>query len=153
MASAPYTLEFYEDENGDEPVLRWLRSLTPRKRRAMGVALFEILQHEGPAVVDTNFGKAIGGGLFEFRLDQDAAQILGRKGKRARPEPSEPSKVLLRVLCHAAGTRIVLLLAGYDKGERPSPRHQQAQIHLARDRLKDWLTRQRARSRPSPTRH
>jgi len=138
---APYVLEFYEDESGDEPVLRWLRSLSPTKRRAMGVALYEILQHEGPNVVGTNFGKLIGSGIFEFRLDQDAAQILARKGKQAKPEAAEPAKILLRIFCHAHGHRIVLLLAGYDKGERPSPRHQQEQIQLARERLKSWKKR------------
>jgi phage-related protein len=144
MPRAPYTLEFYEHENGDEPVLRWLRSLTPRKRRAMGVALYEVLQHEGPNVVGTNFGKRIGSGIFEFRLDQDATEILARKGKRFRPERSQPAKILLRIFCHAHGDRIVLLLAGYDKGEHPSPRHQQEQIELAKRRLRDWKRRQAA---------
>ena len=138
----PYTLEFYEDAAGVEPVLVWLRALPPRKRRAMGVALFEILQHEGPNVVGTNFGKPIGAGIFEFRLDQDATQVLTRRGKRARQERDEPAKILLRVFCHAHGGRIVLLLGGYDKGERPSARHQQAQIELARARLRDWKERQ-----------
>jgi phage-related protein len=135
-----YTLEFYADEQGREPVLDWLRRLTPHKRRAIGVAMFEILQHEGPDVVGTNFGRGLGGGLFEFRLDQDAAQVLARKGKRARPETAGTA-ILLRVFCHAHGDRIVLLLAGYDKGERPSTRHQQAQIALARARLRDWRDR------------
>jgi len=144
-----YTLEFYEDEHGDEPVLRWLRELTPRKRRAMGVALYEILQYEGPHVVGTNFGKPIGGGIFEFRLDQDASQILARKGKPARTETSEPAKILLRVFCHAHGDKVVLLLAGYDKGERPSARHQQEQIELAKERLRDWKARQTARKPPA----
>ena len=108
----------------------------------MGVALFEILQHEGARVVGTNFGKPIGGGIFEFRLDQDASQILARRGRRARPEDDEPAKILLRVFCHAHGNRIVLLLAGYDKGERPSASHQREQIEIARGRLKDWKVRQ-----------
>lgn len=138
-----YTLEFYEDEQVHEPVLDWLRRLTPGKRRAIGVAMFEILQHEGPRVIDTNFGKGLGGGLFEFRLDQDAAQVLARKGKRARREAAESSKILLRVFCHAHGDRIVLRLGGYDKGERPSARHQQAQIALSRARLKDWKAQQK----------
>jgi hypothetical protein len=136
-----YILEFYEDEDGDEPVLRWLRELSPRKRRAMGVALFEILQHEGPDVIGTEFGKSLGRGLFEFRLDQDSVQILTRKGKRARAEKAEPEKILLRVFCHASGGRVILLLGGYDKGERSSKRHQQHQIAIARQRLKDWQTR------------
>ena len=141
MISRFYTLEFYEDEQGHEPVLDWLRRLPPRKRRAIGVAMFESLQHEGPHVVGTNFGKGLGG-LFEFRLDQDAAQVLARRGKSARPETALASKILLRVFCHAHGDRIVLLLGGYDKGERPSARHQQSQIELARTRLKAWRARQ-----------
>ena len=145
MSTPPYTLEFYEDEHGHEPVLDWLRGLSPSKRRAIGVAMFEILQYEGPHVVGTNFGKGLGGGIVEFRLDQDAAQVLARKGKgkAARSETGETAKILLRVFCHAHGDRLVLLLGGYDKGERPSARHQQAQIELARTRLKAWKARQR----------
>ena len=86
----------------------------------------------------TNFGKALGYGLFEFRLDQDAAQVLARKGKVAKSERADEQKILLRVFCYAHGNRIVLLLGGYDKGERPSPRYQQTQIDLARSRLKRW---------------
>jgi phage-related protein len=140
-----YTLQFYEDEQGHEPVLDWLRRLAPRKRRAIGVAMFEILQHEGPHVVGTNFGKALGGGVFEFRLDQDAAQVLSRKGKSAKSEAVDAARILLRVFCHAHGDRIVLLLGGYDKGERPGARHQQAQIELAKARLRDWKAREARR--------
>ena len=142
MASPPYALEFYADVDGNEPVLDWLRRLAPRKRRAMGVAMFEILQFEGPQVVGTNFGKWIGGGIFEFRLDQDAPQVLRRQGKQARPEDAEPSKILLRVFCHAHGQKIVLLLAGYDKAWRPGARYQNEQIQVAKLRLKDWRARQ-----------
>jgi hypothetical protein len=45
-------------------------------------------------------------------------------------------------LCHAHGQRLILLLAGYDKGEQPSPRRQQAEIDLARTRLAEWQRRQ-----------
>ena len=126
-------------------MLRWLRSLAPRKRRAMGVALFEILQHEGPNVVGTNFGKPIGGGVFEFRLDQDSTEILARKGKSARPDRSPPAKIVLRVFCHAHGNKVVLLLAGYDKAEHTSSGYQQAQIEIAKARLRAWRARQRDR--------
>jgi hypothetical protein len=37
MPKPPYKLEWYEEEDGTIPVLRWLREeLTPRKRRALG---------------------------------------------------------------------------------------------------------------------
>jgi|GEM_PF-2645965 hypothetical protein len=121
---APYRIEFYEDDDGREPALLFMQSLTPAKRRAVGVALNEFLGHLGPNVVATDFGKNLGGGLLEFRVDQDAAQILRKAGKDPRPEP-DPGKILLRVFFHAHGTKLILLLSGYDKGERPSKIHQE----------------------------
>jgi hypothetical protein len=102
MANAPYTLEFYQDDAGREPVLEWLRSLSPRKRRALGVAMFEILQYEGPNVVTTRYGRQLGDGLFEFRLDEDAAHVLAGRGKPSKAEQTEPAR-LLRVFCQAIG--------------------------------------------------
>ena len=136
-----FTLEFYEDEHGDQPVLRWLREdLTPTQRRAIGVALREILEHEGIGVCRSAYGKQLGGGLFEFRLRHDAAEILRSVGKEARPEAGG-ERILLRVFCHAYGDRIVLLLGGYDKGADPSATRQQKEIAIARKRLTDFRKR------------
>ncbi|MEO6866882.1 MAG: hypothetical protein ABI200_02560 [Gaiellales bacterium] len=74
----------------------------------------------------------------------DVKQILARKGKKPKQRDDEDAgKILLRVFCHAHGQRIILLVGGYDKGERPSHTHQQQQIALARSRLKSWKARQR----------
>lgn len=136
-----FTLEFYEDEHGDQPVLRWLREdLTPTQRRAIGVALREILEHEGIGVCRTAYGKQLGQGLFEFRLRHDAAEILRSVGKEARPETGG-ERILLRVFCHAHGDRIVLLLGGYDKGADPSAKRQQKEIATARKRLTEFRRR------------
>jgi hypothetical protein len=109
-----FEIEFFEDEQGTEPALTFMQSLPPQKRRAIGVALNEFLQHLGPDVSRTDFGKNPGGGLYEFRVDQDAAQFLRKAGKNPRPEPSE-GKTLLRVFFHPHGTKLILLLCGYDK--------------------------------------
>jgi len=136
-----FQLQFYEDERGDSPVLRWLREeLTPTQRRAIGVAMAEILQAEGVGVCRTGYGKQLGDGLFEFRLRHDAADILRSVGKVPRPEPSG-ERILLRVFCHAYGDRIVLLLGGYDKGADPSAKRQQQEIVTARKRLADHRRR------------
>jgi len=138
-----YELQFYEDERGSSPVLQWLREeLTPTQRRAIGVALREILEVEGLAICRTGYGRQLGDGLFEFRLRHDAAEILRSVGKTPRPEPGS-ERILLRVFCHAYGDRIVLLLGGYDKGADPSPKRQQREIADARKRLKDFRRRTR----------
>ncbi|MGC3999730.1 MAG: hypothetical protein QM767_20695 [Anaeromyxobacter sp.] len=67
---AAFTLEFYENERGDKPVLRWIREeLAPTQR---------------------------------------------------------------------FGNKVVLLLAGYDKGADTSPRRQDEEIAVARQRLAAW---------------
>lgn len=143
-AVATYDLEFYEDERGDAPVLRWLREeLSPRKRRALGTAMNRLLQVLGVAVCDTKFGRQLGKGLFEFRLrGADLAEVA----PSGEPDPAE-AKMLLRVFCHAHGDKLILLLGGYDKGEDTSAKRQNKEIAVARSRLKDWQNRQRRRSR------
>lgn len=127
-----YTIEFYADADGAQPVLRWLREeLTAVQRRAIGVAFREILERGGIGVCRIGFGKQLGDGLFEFRVRHDAAEILRSVGKR----------ILLRAFCHAHGDRLVLLLGGYDKGADPSKRRQQGEIAEARRRLADYLRR------------
>lgn len=140
---ARFTLEFYADADGDQPVLRWLREeLTPTQRRAIGVAMAEILQIEGIGVCRGAYGKQLGDGLFEFRLRHDAGEILRSLGKPARDEPQR-ERILLRVFCHAHGDQLILLLGGYDKGADPSAKRQQREITEARRRLSDYRRRHR----------
>jgi hypothetical protein len=98
----------------------------------------EVLQLLGVGVCATKFGKQLGEGLFEFRLRRDLREI-------APVGEADSGKLLLRVFCHAHGNRLILLVGGYDKGEHPSPRRQNAEITLARARLRDWRRRQEPR--------
>jgi len=67
-----FEIIFYEDEHGDKPVLRWIHEeLTPFQRRTLGKAMKHILPKLGINVCGTEFGKQLGGGLFEFRLNLD----------------------------------------------------------------------------------
>lgn len=123
-----YQLEFYEDERGEKPVLRWIREeLTLTQRSELGQAMRAQLQERGIGVCATEYGKPLGRGLFEFRL------------RRALEDAGE--KILLRVFCHAYGNKVVLLLGGYDKGADPSPGRQRDEIALSRRRLVDWQRR------------
>ncbi len=140
-----YEIEFYEDDEGDEPVLRWLREeLSPRKRRALGAAMNNVLQALGVKVCGTEFGRQLGTGLFEFRLrGMDLAKAAPGSVSVERDE----AKMLLRVFCHAHGDKLILLLGGYDKGEDTSAKRQAQEIAIARRRLRDWQRRRRRGSR------
>ncbi len=138
----PFRLEFYRDEGGDEPVLDWLRSLDSAKRRAIGVAMHEILAKMGVEVCGTEFGKQLGQGLFEFRVRQPADQVLARAGHAKKGGGvGDEKNILLRVYCHAYADRVILLVAGYDKGKDASAKRENKEIALARKRLVEFRGR------------
>lgn len=144
MSDPQYTLEFYRDRDGRQPVRDWLRDdLDRSKARALGVAMFHILQQEGAGVCATENGKPISKGLFEFRLRHNAQEMLHNLGLLPPDEPRAQvgEHVLLRVYCHAYGNKVILLLAGYDKDEAPSKQREQREIRTAEARLKDFQER------------
>lgn len=142
----PYRLDFFEDQDGDEPCLRWIKDLSQAKRRALGVAMEQVLQHQGIGVCDEKaWGKQLGGGIFEFRLMRKRRhEVKQKSGRRAKLE-----QISLRVFCHAYGDHRILLLHGYDKGEDPKGRRQQREIEVARQRLRLWRVSQRVEKRRS----
>jgi hypothetical protein len=90
-------------------------------------------------------GKWVGGaqGIFEFRVRHDSATILRERGLPVPEELEEThTDILLRVFCHAYGKKVVLLLAGYDKGKEPSDKRQNAEIKRAKQRLTRWKAEQ-----------
>jgi phage-related protein len=125
----PYEIEFYADPSGQMPCLRWIKEdLSPTKRRALGTAMNEVLQRHGVQVVgERSWGRQLGRGLFEFRVD-----------RTIKPDDEIAERVVLRVFCHAYGDRKVLVLHGYDKGKDASARRQQLEIEVARSRLVSW---------------
>jgi hypothetical protein len=58
-----WDIEFYADERGREPCLKWMCGLSREKRIALETAIELVLAHRGLDVVETEFGKALGGGL------------------------------------------------------------------------------------------
>lgn len=133
---ARYSLEFYQDVDGTKPALVFMRSLDLPKRRAIGTGIRIALQELGGDVAEGNWGRNLGGGLYEFKVDQTAEQILRRVGEPAEKEPK--IRLVLRLFFHVYGDKILLLLAGYDKGEHPTAGFQQKEIEGARSLLRRW---------------
>ena len=81
-----YKIEWYQTAEGDAPVHRWLtQELSDEACELVGAAMLEILQADGPEVCGTRFGRQVGEGLFEFRLDGDPQawidEARARRGK------------------------------------------------------------------------
>lgn len=120
--------------------------LSPSEKRTLGLAMREYLQRLGAELsYNKSLCESVGDAVFEFKLRYNLKDLTSRLGlpyKKTGAEDTE--RVMLRVFFHQYGDKIVLLLHGYDKGENPSSRHQEAQIKTAKARLKLWLARKAA---------
>lgn len=103
----------------------------------------------GPAIVRTDFGKNLGGGIIELRIRQSEEQLLKRVGRvpRASHPEDEGEDILLRIFFHPHGQKRALVLHGYDKGKSPSKRHQQRQSAITEKRLALFKQREKERAR------
>jgi hypothetical protein len=143
-----WTVEFYRDEKGREPVREWAdKTLSPQKRAAFRAALRYVLIPRGTEIVGSEYGKALGGGLYELRLRWTADEIRSNvAGLPPEEVGRRPERILLRVFFCTSGQKLILLLSGYDKGKDPSARRQQKEITRARK----LLTAHREAQRRSP---
>ncbi|OHV73648.1 hypothetical protein BCD48_33265 [Pseudofrankia sp. BMG5.36] len=121
----------------------WLDSLDTGRRNAAMRGLSLVLAVEGPAVCNSEYGKALGGGLYELRIRHDAAELLRAHNPRLLEKFGAPpaSDVLLRIFFGCERERVILIVGAYDKGSDPSPRKQQTEIDKARSRLGEYRRR------------
>jgi hypothetical protein len=130
-----WTLQVYERPDGSCPYATFVASLDPYRRTVLDVAVRTFLGRQGHNVCDSEWGKALGRGLYEFRIRRSLATICHEAGQDAPAGLSPDHKVLLRVFFSVEGAKIVLLLSGYDKGADPSTKRQDREIKLARKLL------------------
>jgi hypothetical protein len=136
VAADGWDVEFYADEQGREPCRQWADDLSTQKRAAFSTAVRLVLARRGLDVVETEYGKALGDGLYEFRVRWSAAEISHKiQGLPSEDVGAAPEDILLRVFFCTAGRKIVLLLDGYDKARHPGDRRQQREIARARKLL------------------
>jgi hypothetical protein len=146
--SGDWIPEPFEADDGTIPFERFVNDLSNFKVDAVTVAIDKILTVQGIGLVRTEWLKALGDGLHEFRIRHtatEAARLFG--GEDVTPPAGPTEKVLLRVFVHFHGQKIILLLGGYDKGEDPKERRQQREIQTARRLLTQFRERQRRSAR------
>lgn len=117
--SENWTIEVYEAEDGTIPFAAFVDDLSDVKALALSTAVEYVLRERGIDLARTEWLKALGEGLHEFRIRHDAAEIARMFGGEVPESVGRREKVLLRVFVHFHGARIVLLLVGYDKGVDP----------------------------------
>ncbi len=133
----PWQVEF-----ASEDFSRFARSLGEYEQAVLDAAITKVLAVEGPAICESEWGKALGRGLHEFRIRKSLDAILKTRGEAQMRGGIRP--VLLRVFCAFERGWVVLLLGGYDKGKDSSGSRQQREIAAARLVLAEWKRQQRA---------
>ncbi len=141
--STPWTPEPFEADDGSVPFESFINDLSDFKFAALDAAIRVVLAERGIDLVRTEWLKALGQGLHEFRVRHDADEIARMFGHEPDELDAPPEKILLRVFVHFHGDKIVLLLGGYDKGKTPKPKRQQREIERARKLLAQFKERQR----------
>jgi hypothetical protein len=119
-----WEVEFYADESGREPCRAWMGTLTPRKRIALEEAIRLVLARRGLAVVEAEFGEALGGGLYEFGCDGRQPRSSARSKVFSLTLRPKAEKIMLRAFFCTSGRKIILLLSGYDKARDPGKTRQ-----------------------------
>jgi|SRR5580700_888207 hypothetical protein len=142
-----WEVEFYADGSGREPCRAWMGTLTSQQRIALEEAIRLVLARRGLAVVETEFGKALGGGLYEFRLRWSAAEVQRKVEGVAAEAVAKAEKIMLRVFFCTSGRKIILLLSGYDKARNSGKTRQDREIAQARRLLTAHQEAERRRNR------
>ena len=123
---------------------RFFESLPGYEQTVLVAAIEHVLARHGIDICAGEWGKPLGGGLYEFRVRRSLRAILSEAGVDAPELAGADRDVLLRVFCAFHGDKIVLLYHGYDKKRDPSEKRQQREIARAR-KLHDAWKRRRPR--------
>lgn len=121
---------------------RFVLSLPAYEQAVLIAAIEQVLQVHGIDICSGEWGKPLGGGLYEFRVRKSLRSILASAGTDVQDESAGSRSVLLRVFCTFHGQRIVLLYHGYNKKSDPSQKRQQREIAKARRLHQQWKGRQ-----------
>jgi hypothetical protein len=138
-----WTPAVYTTLDGTAPYLRFRDSLTDVGRAALDTAIEVVLAARGIDLAGTEWLKALGSGLHEFRIRHTADEAARMFGAEAIPALRTSERVLQRVFVHFHGQRFILLIGGYDKGNDPNERRQQREIAAARRLLAEFQERER----------
>ncbi len=137
----PWTVDLWADgQTGRCPFEAWFGKLDEYEQAVVDAVIERILTPLGIDVCDTEWGKTLGGGLYEVRIRRtlSAIRTWGAPAGDAAPAATGERAVLLRLFVTFHGNRVVLLFQGYDKGKDPSDRRQAKEIKTARRHLRAW---------------
>jgi hypothetical protein len=141
-----WTVDAWEDDRtGRCPFAAWFGKLNEYEQAVVDAVIENIVAPLGMNICDTEWGKPLGGGLYEVRIRRtlSAIRTWGVPAGDAEPAAAGERAVLLRLFVTFYGDRVVLLFQGYDKGKDPSERRQTKEIKTARKHLRAWTAQRK----------
>lgn len=118
---------------------RFFLSIPEYEQAVLTAAIESVLEVFGTDICSGEWGKPLGGGLYEFRVRKSLRAILTDAGVVPPANiAGNDRQVLLRAFCTFHGSKIVLLYSGYDKKKDPSEKRQQREIKKARKMHDQW---------------
>lgn len=114
MTGSLWTPEVFVDDIGYEPFTSFVESVPDFTFVALDAAIRLVLSVRGLELVRTEWLKALGDGLHEFRVRHDAEEITrtfggeGDKVPGVRSSVSHPGPVLLRVFVHFHRDKVIV---------------------------------------------
>lgn len=138
-----WTPEPFEADDGSVPFEAFASELSDFKFAALDAAVRNVLAERGLELAATEWLKALGQGLHEFRIRHSEEEIERMFGTGSSAHSGGGQRLVLRVFVHFYGDKVVLLLGGYDKGKSPHRRRQQREIEEARRLLRQFKERRR----------
>src|SRR4051794_22635403 len=96
---------------------KFVRTLPPYEQAVLAAALEKVLQVHGIDICSGEWGKPLGGGLYEFRVQKSLQSILGKLHPPSDGRNVTVKPVQLRIFCTFTGNKVVLLYGGYNKGK------------------------------------
>lgn len=117
---------------------KFIKSLDSETQAIALAAIEVVLARDGIAICASDWGKSLGGGLYEFRIQKNLRSIQGGRAVNSGPELTKTQKPLLRIFCTFHKNQVIILFHGYDKKRDPSTKRQQREIAAARKLLQEW---------------
>lgn len=133
MPDTTYTVEFANEAR----LFRFVKGLS-RTQALLLQAVFTYIETFGLVnLLNTEWSKHLGGGVFELRLGKTTRHVANRFLEPDSPiVPNE--KMLLRVFMANPNVFLFLVLSSYNKLADTSHRRQQLEIQVARSILRSW---------------
>lgn len=117
---------------------KFFLNLQPYEQAVVQACIEQVLERLGQDICGGRWGRPLGEGLFEFRIDSTLRAVVDEEVAEDLGFTGDQPRVLVRLFCAFHGPKIIVLHHGYNKGKAPSAKRQEKEIKVARKLHRAW---------------